>query len=58
MSQMWATFARTGKPAASGQPEWPAYTTPRRATMEIAAQCKVVDNPHSAELATWKQVEP
>ena len=26
MSEMWATFARTGHPGAKGQPVWPAYT--------------------------------
>jgi para-nitrobenzyl esterase len=58
MSEMWSTFARTGHPGAKGQPEWPAYTTERRATMEIDAQCKVVDDPYSVELNMWKQLEP
>jgi para-nitrobenzyl esterase len=49
MAEMWSTFARTGRPAAKGQPEWPAYTTPRRATMEIDAQCRVVDDPYPLE---------
>jgi para-nitrobenzyl esterase len=57
MSEMWSTFARTGRPAAQGQPAWPAYTTPRRATMEIDAQCRVVDDPHSAERQTWEKVD-
>jgi carboxylesterase type B len=26
MSELWSTFARTGRPAAQGQPAWPAYT--------------------------------
>src|SRR6185437_8145929 len=43
MSEMWSAFARTGRPAAKGQPDWPAYTTEKRATMEINAECKVVD---------------
>jgi para-nitrobenzyl esterase len=25
MAEMWSTFARTGKPGATGQPQWPAY---------------------------------
>ena len=37
MSEMWSTFARTGHPAAKGQPAWPVYTTEKRATMEIDA---------------------
>jgi para-nitrobenzyl esterase len=58
MSEMWSTFARTGRPGAKGQPDWPAYTTARRATMEINAQCKVVEDPNSAERKMWQQLEP
>jgi len=57
MSEMWSTFARTGRPAAKGQPEWPAYTTDRRATMEIDAQCKVVDDPDSVEREMWQRLD-
>ena len=57
MSEMWSTFARTGRPAAKGQPEWPVYTTERRATMEIDAQCKVVDDPYSAEREMWQRLD-
>ena len=58
MSQMWSTFARTGKPGAKGQPEWPAYDTTRRATMLINAECKVVDDPFSLERDFWERMEP
>ncbi len=58
MSEMWSTFARTGHPAAKGQPHWPAYTTEKRATMEIDAQCKVVDDPYSLERIMWEKLEP
>ena len=53
MSEMWATFARTGHPGAKGQPPWPAYTLPRRATMMIDAQCKVEDDPFGQEHLLW-----
>lgn len=53
MSEMWATFARTGHPSAKGQPHWPAYTLEKRATMMINAQCKVEDDPFGQELALW-----
>jgi len=49
MSEMWSSFARTGQPAAKGQPAWPAYTTKTRATMEIDAQCKIVNDPFDQE---------
>jgi len=58
MSQMWSTFARTGKPGAKGQPEWPAYDTTRRATMMINAECKVVDDPFRLEREFWERMEP
>jgi len=58
MSEMWSTFARTGHPAAKGQPDWPAYTTEKRATMEINAECKVVDDPYSLERRLWDKLDP
>jgi para-nitrobenzyl esterase len=58
MSQMWSTFARTGKPGAKGQPEWPAYDTARRATMLIDAECRVVDDPFGLERSLWERLEP
>ena len=58
MSEMWSTFARTGRPSAQGQPAWPAYTIDRRATMEIDAQCRVVDDPYAAERTMWEKLEP
>jgi para-nitrobenzyl esterase len=57
MSQMWSSFARTGRPAADGQPEWPAYTTARRATMEINAECRVVEDPYAMERRMWEELE-
>ena len=53
MSEMWATFARTGHPGAKGQPAWPAYTLPKRSTMMINRECKIVDDPFGQELALW-----
>jgi para-nitrobenzyl esterase len=58
MSQMWATFARTGKPGAKGQPEWPAYDMTRRATMLINAECKVANDPFGLERSLWERLEP
>lgn len=58
MSEMWSTFARTGHPAATGQPAWPAYTTERRSTMEIDAECAVVDDPYPVERKLWERLDP
>jgi para-nitrobenzyl esterase len=58
MSEFWSTFARKGHPEAKGQPTWPAYTTQKRATMFIDADCKVVDDPFSPERQVWDKVDP
>ncbi len=57
MSEMWTTFARTGRPAAKGQPLWPPYDLHSRATMEIAAQCRVVRDPYREERLLWEKLE-
>ena len=57
MSQMWATFARTSQPAASGQPAWPAYDLHSRSTMYIAANCHVADDPYPAERRVWADLD-
>ena len=58
MSEMWATFARTGHPRAQGQPAWPAYDTQTRATMMIDAECKVENDPFGLERAMWDSLKP
>jgi para-nitrobenzyl esterase len=58
MAELWSTFARTGKPAAKGQPEWPAYTTQSRATMELDADCRVVNDPYPLERKLWERLDP
>jgi para-nitrobenzyl esterase len=53
MAELWTTFARTGRPAAVGQPAWPAYDLTRRATMRIDAKCEVIDDRHRLEREMW-----
>jgi carboxylesterase type B len=57
-AELWSTFARTGKPAAKGQPEWPAYTAAKRATYYIDAQCEVVNDPYPLERQLWERIDP
>jgi para-nitrobenzyl esterase len=54
MAELWATFARTGRPAAAGQPSWPAYDLTRRPTMRIDAECRVIDDRDGAEREMWR----
>jgi para-nitrobenzyl esterase len=56
MAEMWASFARTGRPAAVDSPEWPAYTLEDRSTMRIDARCEVMHNRFSEELAMWRSI--
>jgi carboxylesterase type B len=43
---------------AKGQPEWPAYTAQVRATMEIDADCKVVNDAYPLERKLWERLDP
>jgi para-nitrobenzyl esterase len=54
MSELWTSFARSSRPAATGQPAWPAYTLAERATMVIDVQCSVVDDRFGAERKLWE----
>jgi len=49
MSAAWAAFARSGNPNHKGLPNWPKFDTKTRATMFLDNECKVVNNPYSAE---------
>ena len=57
MAEMWSTFARTGHPGAKGQPAWPAYDTKTRATMEIDADCKIINDPYTLERKLWERID-
>jgi para-nitrobenzyl esterase len=48
MSSAWLAFARTGNPNNAAIPQWPAYTTGRRATMEFDLTSRVTDDPVQA----------
>jgi para-nitrobenzyl esterase len=41
MSSAWTSFAKNGKPAHSGLPEWPAFAAERESTMVFDAPCQV-----------------
>jgi para-nitrobenzyl esterase len=56
MAELWATFARTGKPAAKDVPEWPAYNLNDRPTMRIDAKCEVISDRFKEELAMWRSI--
>ncbi len=56
MHEAWFTFARTGRPAADGLPDWPNYETGRRATMVLDVDPPgpaVIDDPRGSDRAQW-----
>ncbi len=56
MAELWTTFARTGRPAAVGQPEWPAYNFEDRPSMRIDTRCEVINDRFSEELGMWRAI--
>jgi|WetSurSiteA1Bulk_404760.scaffolds.fasta_scaffold00237_6 para-nitrobenzyl esterase len=56
MAEFWTTFAGTGKPAAKGQPEWPAYNLADRPTMRIDTVCEVIHDRYREELQLWRSL--
>jgi para-nitrobenzyl esterase len=56
MAELWTSFARTGRPAAVGVPDWPAYTLEERSSLRIATRCEVIHNRFSEELAMWHSI--
>ena len=57
MAELWTTFARTGRPAANGQPAWPSYDRVRRPLMRIDTLCEVIDDRYRAEREMWKALD-
>jgi para-nitrobenzyl esterase len=58
MSGAWAAFARTGNPNNKGLPNWPAFTTDKRATMIFNNECKVTNDPYGEERAALAATRP
>jgi para-nitrobenzyl esterase len=53
MHESWTSFARSGRPAADGLPEWPRYTTEQRATMLFDVQPSVAEDPDGEDREVW-----
>jgi para-nitrobenzyl esterase len=56
MAELWTTFARTGKPAATGVPEWPAYNLETRPSLRIDTKCEVMYDRYCQELEMWRKI--
>jgi para-nitrobenzyl esterase len=55
-STAWATFARTGVPAAPGLPRWPAYTLAKRETMILSPDPHIESDPLGKDRALRMRV--
>ena len=53
MRAYWANFARTGKPFADGEPEWPAYTVPERPVLTLDAERRIAYDLDGAVRRFW-----
>ncbi|MDP4223427.1 MAG: carboxylesterase family protein, partial [Bacteroidota bacterium] len=55
-AEFWTTFAKTGTPAAAGQPYWADYTLKRRPTMRIDTACEIIYNRYRVEREMWRSL--
>jgi para-nitrobenzyl esterase len=58
MMDAWVAFARSGDPAHAGIPDWPAYDVPRRATLEFAASCRLLEAPAEERRLAFSEEKP
>jgi para-nitrobenzyl esterase len=56
MQNTWIAFAKTGDPNNKSIPNWPAYNTRTRATMELNVNPAEVDDPYSADRLIWNGI--
>jgi para-nitrobenzyl esterase len=56
MSSYFASFARSGVPAAQGQPAWPRYDETTREVMLLNSQCRVAMDPNGEERQLWQSL--
>ncbi len=54
MHPAWISFIRSGDPATEALPEWPVYTSERRATMVFNNESELVEDPQGAERELWR----
>jgi para-nitrobenzyl esterase len=47
MSDAWLAFARSGSRNTKSLPDWPAYTSEKRATMLFDVASRVVEHPNA-----------
>ncbi|MBN2027700.1 MAG: carboxylesterase/lipase family protein [Actinobacteria bacterium] len=53
MQDTWIAFARSGDPNNDSIPEWPAYETESRATMELNVSPAMIEDPYGEDRMVW-----
>ena len=56
MCQLWTSFARNGKPAAKGQPQWKPYNLESRPTLRIDTTCSLLHHRYQKEIDMWRDM--
>ncbi len=56
MTQLWTSFAQSGKPEAKNQSEWPVYDLKSRPTLRIDTQCEVMNDRFKTEREMWERL--
>lgn len=56
MTQLWTSFARSGKPEVKGQPDWPGFDLKTRPTMRIDTKCEVITDRFKTEREMWEKI--
>ncbi len=56
MLTSWVEFARNGRPACEGVPDWAPYDMEKRVTMCIDREWTLESDPHGDERAAWDDV--
>jgi para-nitrobenzyl esterase len=54
MRDAWIAFAHDGAPGHAKLPEWKAYDTRDRATLEFDRESKLIQAPFASESAFWR----
>jgi para-nitrobenzyl esterase len=52
----FGSFARSGMPAARGQPAWPRYESKARAVMLLTGRCRIPMDPGGQERKLWRSL--
>ena len=56
MSAVWAAFARNGRPDHDSIPAWPLYEPTQRATLMLATDCRIENDPRGNERRMWQDI--